>query len=555
MTFKTQDCIKIVRFFAVLFCVLGIVFRTTNLDLKPFWEDEIYTLLRVSGITEAQVKDLILDRVISRDDVVSYLNVPKYGWTDSLSAMKKVPEHAPAYFFGLKGWLNIFPTTIANIRFFSVFLSCLSLPLFYWLGRELFHSSMVGWCTLGFASVSPILLEYAQESRPYSLWIIAILGSTIALVRAWRCETQKRNNNWIAYTLLIATSFYIHLLTFLLIWTHGAILIVNGIFKYFRHFYLTREWIPFFAILSKKEFRNFLAWLTSIVVSIFLALPWLIVVVQNHSVVSGRTGWIGQLNPTLSKLFINSLRMYSEVLFPRHLLLRDYFPLLLVFILSLGILLISYIFKKTNQSVSKYWAAIALLALVATPRISLLVADLSLGGGRSTLSRYAMISLIATVTILGAAFGLWLEQTHHPKRYVLGLVSMISVWSISIYFCGVTTQELFWMDKGDKWIIPVEQKLGADPQAILVLDNDTYRSAQYLSLLYSLQFDQNAIFFNADNVANSDLWSELDLDQKSLLLVNPSPKLQDSAQAIRQQRLGNSLSSELDIYYLPVNKL
>ena len=33
----------------LLVLVLGIIFRLGNLDVKPYWEDEIYTSMRISG--------------------------------------------------------------------------------------------------------------------------------------------------------------------------------------------------------------------------------------------------------------------------------------------------------------------------------------------------------------------------------------------------------------------------------------------------------------------------------------------------------------------------
>ena len=41
----------------IIVVLLGIFFRITNIDQKPYWHDEIYTSLRISGYTSAEVTE------------------------------------------------------------------------------------------------------------------------------------------------------------------------------------------------------------------------------------------------------------------------------------------------------------------------------------------------------------------------------------------------------------------------------------------------------------------------------------------------------------------
>jgi uncharacterized membrane protein len=84
----------------------------------------------------------------------------------------------------------------------------LGFPAIYWLAVALFAAPIVGWMAMGLFAVSPVYLRYAQEARPYSLWILLILLASAALLRAMRQPSFKQ---WSLYALLVALCCYYHL--------------------------------------------------------------------------------------------------------------------------------------------------------------------------------------------------------------------------------------------------------------------------------------------------------------------------------------------------------
>ena len=52
---------KSLRFLIVVVLVLGIFFRFANLGQKVYWIDETYTSLRISGYTEAELIQEVVD--------------------------------------------------------------------------------------------------------------------------------------------------------------------------------------------------------------------------------------------------------------------------------------------------------------------------------------------------------------------------------------------------------------------------------------------------------------------------------------------------------------
>lgn len=49
------------RFLIIVLLALGVFFRFFNLDRKLYWHDEVYTSLRASGYTKAEVIQQVFD--------------------------------------------------------------------------------------------------------------------------------------------------------------------------------------------------------------------------------------------------------------------------------------------------------------------------------------------------------------------------------------------------------------------------------------------------------------------------------------------------------------
>jgi len=149
------------RFLIIILLVLGLFFRFVHLDRKIYWMDETYTSLRISGYTESEVAQQLLEsQILSLQDLHKYQRLnPEKSVVDTVKGIAaEEPQLPPLYFVLVRFWTQLFGDSVAAIRSFSAFLSLLAFPCIYWLCLELFESSLVGWLACALIAVSPFQL-------------------------------------------------------------------------------------------------------------------------------------------------------------------------------------------------------------------------------------------------------------------------------------------------------------------------------------------------------------------------------------------------------------
>ncbi|MEH2259009.1 glycosyltransferase family 39 protein [Nostoc sp.] len=129
----------------------------------------------------------------------------------------------PLYILITRFWVECFGNSIAAIRSFLAFISLFTFPCLYWLCQKLFESSLVEWIAIGLVAISPIHIVYAQEARSYSLKIVAILISSVGLLRAMRLQT---NISWYIYIAILSIGFYSHLFFTFVAFAQGIYVVV-----------------------------------------------------------------------------------------------------------------------------------------------------------------------------------------------------------------------------------------------------------------------------------------------------------------------------------------
>lgn len=258
------------RFFILVVLVLGVFFRFANLDCKVYWFDETFTSLRISGYYEAEVIQNLSERgEISVKDLQQYQDVnSEKGVIDTVKGLAvEEPQLTPVYFVLARFWAQIFGNSVAAIRSFSVLTSLLALPCVYWLCLELFKSSAIGWMTTALIAISPLQLVYAQEARPYSLWILTVLLSSISLLRAIRLRTRL---SWSIYGVCLILGLYTHLYFSLVAMAHGIYVVVTERFR------LTKTVASFLLVSA---------------VAVVAFLPWIAIFLTNVSTAVSKAFW------------------------------------------------------------------------------------------------------------------------------------------------------------------------------------------------------------------------------------------------------------------------
>ena len=171
----------------IIILSLGIFFRVSGINSKVYWHDEVATSIKVAGYTFQEIDTLPFEQgtiLVSDLDKYQYPNNQK-NYLDSINALSiEEPQLTPLYFLLLRLWIRIFGQSIVTIRSFSVIISLLIIPVFYWLCFELFDSVTIGWMGILLVSVSPIHIIYAHEARPYIMWGLTTMLSCIAFLKA-----------------------------------------------------------------------------------------------------------------------------------------------------------------------------------------------------------------------------------------------------------------------------------------------------------------------------------------------------------------------------------
>jgi uncharacterized membrane protein len=493
---------KWLRFLIIVVLVLGIFFRFANLGQKVYWMDETYTSLRISGYTEAELIQEVVDGKVRN---IKYLQ--KYQRINSektvVDTVKGLaleePQLAPLYFVATRFWVQLFGDSMAVTRSLSAVFSLLALPCMYWLCLELFESSLTAWLAVSLLAISPFQIVYAQEARPYSLFVLIILLSSAALLRGMRLKT---NSSWVIYAVTVALGFYSHLLFALVALGHGIYVAISENLRF-----------------NKTVIGYFLAASAG-----FIALsPWTVVYLINSPNVSNKTEWLSQKMP-LSSLAKNWVLNISRQFFDVGIysnLPRLYF-LLTIPVILITLIIVGYSFYLLlTQTERRVWLFVMTLTCVTLALF--LPADLIKGGVRSINTRY-MIPCYLGMQIAVAYF-LAVKMTSSQvtmqlqKLWRVALAALLSIGIISC--CLYLPAESWWNKGGSHTNIPIARTINSASRPLLITDrgaDNVTKFGNLLTLSYLLNSQANFLVWSPKMVEIPQNFNEIflyGLDAKS----------------------------------------
>jgi uncharacterized membrane protein len=400
---------RLTLFLAVV-VLLGIGFRLINLDGKLYWHDEAYTSLRVSGYTQAEVRQQVFNgEVIEVAALEKYqrLNLDR-GAGNTLKVMiVDDAQHPPLYYVLVRYWVLAFGNSIAAIRSFSVLAGLLMLPAIYCLCQEWFASPTVSFMAVALVAISPFHILYAQEAREYALWTLLIILSSWALLRALRVKTAW---SWVVYAVMLLLSFYTYLFTGLVAIGHGAY------------------------VIARRSSRNTIAYLLASGVAVICFLPWLWIVIATWST-NGAT-WTAVPIPLL--IWLKLWGMSLERAFVLTIGDFGFDTKLVYFTLPWLLILVIYaLYRLCRETpVQTWWFVLTLIGSTALP---LALPDLILGGQRSTSSRYLVPCYLGIQLAVAYLFASHLNQGRAGQRHLWrGIVAI--VFSLGVVSGVITAQ-------------------------------------------------------------------------------------------------------------------
>ncbi len=418
--------------------VLGCWLRIAHLGLKPYWFDEVSTGLQLSGFSDRAIVEQLANGQAHRlGDVLTQFQYPnpQHSWGDTIQGLaQKEPQLTPVYFLFARWWTVVwsalFGDSIALVRSSSVVLSFGVLPLAYGFCRELFGSRWVAWVAVALTSLSPFQVLQAQEARPYSLWMVWILGSSWLLLWLVRqtCAGGKGliRWGWGLYAIVGMLGLYTQLLMGPVLLAHAIYALVYGLRR--RRFW--RLWPYGLSGLS-------------ILASL---LPWVLGPLRQSSA-DGSHRW-GQEIPLMT-LVRGWFRNFSLFFVDFNLEKSSSLWLPFLVIVLLLVLLCCYALYDLGRRTSiEIWGFIALMVII--PAAVIILPDLILGSDQSTF-RYISASYLMLQMVIAHLIGSRLEQTWGKSSRgaqlwgsCLGLLLLLGASSGLLY-----SQSSTWWNKGE----------------------------------------------------------------------------------------------------------
>ncbi|RCJ24952.1 hypothetical protein A6S26_17255 [Nostoc sp. ATCC 43529] len=414
----------LLRFLIIIILVIGVFFRFVNLDKKIYWSDEVVSSLRISGYTQSEIENNLRNgNLISTEELNKYQYPnPEKTTIDVMKGIVLEDSHIlPLHVLLTRFWVKCFGNSIAVTRSFSAFISLLTFPCIYWLCKELFRSSLTGWIAMALVAVSPAHVIYAQEARAYSLWIVAILISSAALLRAMRLKTKV---SWCIYTATLSLGFYSHIF-------FSFIAIAQAIYVAIIERFKLNKTSIYYLLASLVGFMTFVPWIWIIVTNTHSdAVYWANV---KQSLFDSATRWAG----IISRGFLDLGVSPSD---------SKEFKFALIPFIGIILTLISYsIYVVCRRTPKRVWLfIITLIGSVGLPLLTLdFVFQKRYGTSRYTLP--CILGIQLTVAYL-LANKIRFNYTKIFQKKLWSVVSLLLIIS-GIISCGISSQSQIWWNK------------------------------------------------------------------------------------------------------------
>lgn len=197
----------------LLVLILGAGLRLMNLDGKALWMDEVITALFSLG---RNYSDLPLERAVSLETIAQVFTLrPAASCAEIAETVRVQSVHPPLFFCWMHSWLGMLQSWPLDLRW-----RLRSLPACFGIGEilaiyaltRIAFGKRAGLFAAGLMAVSPFAVYLSQEARHYTLPMLLITLSLIALLQIHQAQAQGRSTGraWMSWVLLNGIGFYVH---------------------------------------------------------------------------------------------------------------------------------------------------------------------------------------------------------------------------------------------------------------------------------------------------------------------------------------------------------
>ena len=152
------------------------------------------------------------------DEAFSFY-LAQFGLAD-ITARTAADIQPPLYYYLLHFWTLLASQREFALRFFTLYIGVLTIPLLYISARRLFANRLAGLAAALLATLSPLYVWYSQEARMYTMVTFLLLLSSYALVRALADSPEAergRRRWWALFGLANIAAVYTHYFAFVII--------------------------------------------------------------------------------------------------------------------------------------------------------------------------------------------------------------------------------------------------------------------------------------------------------------------------------------------------
>lgn len=406
----------------LLILTVGFFLRINNLSERSLWTDEFFTLFDSSG-QGSDINNFLgsfsvsgQKKLMKAQDFKPFLKVnPKKNFKDVTMSLLETGAHPPLYSWIMHGWMNIFGDSALALRFFSLLMGLISIPLIFYTGIYLFSKKAAIFSAF-FVAINAFSVRYSQEARSYSLIMALILVSCIFLLRF---EKYAKNRDAFLFALFSSLGLYTH---------------------YFYSFILFSQFI-YFSIIHPHETvktrRFYLVFLGSL---LFFS-PWFIPVFlrgYNFRIVEWIFGYPGSIDKIYDILSgcLGYLFIFDKPSMPQRMLLL------------ITILLFIYFALSAIRGALKYPRQVLFCLLIfSVPILSMLFIDILQHGALLKQERFWMFSFTG-FSFFSGYFLNYAFSRNKPVVLIFMLVMLSSSIAISrIQFGPASKYVSMWINK------------------------------------------------------------------------------------------------------------
>jgi uncharacterized membrane protein len=414
----------------LIWLIIGISLRLTNLTAKPPWTDEFSTLVFSLGNSFLGVP---LDQAIAPDILLQPLQPqPDANLHDVWKNLSHETNHPPIYFALTHLWMRLFPTqqglvSLWGARSLAAIFGAVSIPVIYIFSWIAFRSRLVAHLAAAMMAVSPYAIFLAQEARHYTLailWVIASLTCFAIATRHLHNHTKIPIFLVFSWVIINALGIATHYFFVLTLVTEGLVLLVFAV-RYIptnAKVFLSPPWRQIYSVA---------------IGSLIAAIVWLPIFLQN-SYGEDLTAWIQQPRQGFAWLspFFQAFAAWVTMLYllpveaPQLWIVIASGLVMLIFIIWAAPILVRGLKANLQQPDTRFVTQV-LIGVVVGAIALFFVFTYFLGIDLTRGARYNFVYFPAVILLLGAILAVTWRNSQGKKAviviWLMGFVSAVTV--------------------------------------------------------------------------------------------------------------------------------